>query len=413
MTEQPPAAPSALPRPSSAASAASASSGASPSGSSPSPAAASFPSPVRIIGTGLIGGSLGLALSGAGVDVQIQDSSPGTESLAVEMGAGHRPGATDAAPELVIIAAPPDVAARLVVEALAAFPDATVCDVASVKATVLSAVRRAAADPAAAISESDLARYVGAHPMAGREVSGVIAARGDLFLARPFVVVPHATSRAESTALVRRLGSEIGSVPLVMDAVDHDLSVAHVSHAPQVVASLLGASLASAPERSLELAGQGLRDTSRIAASDPRLWMEILSANAAAVSPILQEMRDRLDEVLAGLASHTGEDDPAQGSRRAVAQLIADGNIGVRRIPGRHGGAAEHFATITVLVPDRPGELGRLFTEIGETGVNLEDLALEHTFGQKVGIAHVSVQRGSEGLLTQALRERGWTVAEG
>lgn len=376
-------------------------------------AAGLVPSPVRIIGTGLIGGSLGLALTALGAEVQLQDASPGTEALAAEMGAGLRAIDATTAPELVIVAAPPDVAARLVVDALQEFPTATVCDVASVKATVLEGVLSAVGE--SRISPGDAARYVGAHPMAGREVSGVIAARGDLFRARPFVVVPHETSDAGRVGAVKRLAVEIGSVPLALDAPTHDVAVAYVSHVPQVVASLLGASLIDAPAGALDLAGQGLRDTSRIAASDPRLWVEILGANASAVAPILRGMRERLDAVLASLDSLAPQDDrvrPTGPTRRPIAQLIDDGNHGVRRIPGRHGGAAESFARITVLVPDRPGELGRLFSEIGEEGVNLEDLALEHTLGQKVGIAHVSVQRGSEAQLTEALRQRGWSVAD-
>lgn len=372
------------------------------------------PSPVRIIGTGLIGGSLGLALDRAGVDVQIEDASPGAESLAVEMGVGRRPAPGDAEPELVIVAAPPDVTARLVVDALVRHPAAIVCDVASVKATILEGVLAAGPDGTRELGPDDVARYVGAHPMAGREVSGVISARGDLFRARPFVVCPHPGTRPEAVRILRAVATEIGSVPLVLDAADHDLAVAHVSHAPQVVASLLGASLAGAPAGSLDIAGQGLRDTSRIAASDPRLWVEILCANAGALAPILRDMRERLDGVLGALADAESPDaDPRRAPRRAIASLIDDGNQGVRRIPGRHGGASETFARITVLVPDAPGELGRLLTEMGEAGVNLEDLVLEHTFGRRVGLAHVSVQRGSEALLTRALAERGWSIAEG
>lgn len=370
------------------------------------------PSPVRVIGTGLIGGSIGLALSAAGVDVQLEDVSPGTESLAVEMGAGRRAHDDDSDPALVVVAAPPDVAGGIVVSALERWPGAVVTDVASVKSIVLAAVLAAVDSDASPLGAQDAARYVGAHPMAGREVSGVIAARGDLFHARPFVVVPHPGSDPDAVATVRTLGIQLGSVCLDLDAAGHDLAVAHVSHVPQVVASLLGASLLEAPERSLGLAGQGLRDTSRIAASDPRLWVEILGANAAAVSPVLTRMRDRLDAVIDGLGTMTGDPDPRTGSRRAVAGLIADGNRGVQRIPGKHGGATDAFATITVLVPDRPGELGRLFTEMGEAGINLEDLSLEHTYGKKVGLAHVSVQRGSEALLMDALRVRGWSVAE-
>lgn len=373
--------------------------------------AAGVPSPVRIIGTGLIGGSLGLALGATGTAVQIEDASPGTEALAVEMGAGTRATPADPDPALVLVAAPPDISAALVAGALARWPAAVVADVASVKATVLAGVRAAVAD--GRLTASDLTRYVGAHPMAGREVSGVVSARGDLFRSRPFVVVPHADSDPEAVAALHAVAAAIGSVALTLDADAHDLSVAHVSHVPQVVASLLGASLLHAPDRALELAGQGVRDTSRIAASDPRLWVEILSANAAAVEPILRDLRGRLDAVLGALGTLATDPDPRHGSRRTIAGLIDEGSRGVRRIPGRHGGAAETFAAVTVLVPDRPGELGRLLTEMGEAGINLEDLSLEHSLGATVGLAHVSVEQGSEALLTHALRERGWSVAEG
>ncbi|MDO5662736.1 MAG: prephenate dehydrogenase [Brachybacterium sp.] len=366
------------------------------------------PSPVRIVGTGLIGGSLGLALGDAGTDVQVNDISPGTEALAVELGVGRAVHDDDdrTAPALVIVAAPPDVAAQLVVEALRAFPDAIVADVASVKAIVLDGVRRRLGPD----EGTHLARYVGAHPMAGREVAGVIAARGDLFRARPFVIVPHETTRPEAISLLRAVATEIGSVPLVMDAATHDTSVAHVSHVPQVMSSLLASTLLGVQEQALGLAGQGLRDTTRIAASDPRLWVEIIGANATAVTPVLTEVRDRIDDVLAALGTLEGDPDPRVGSRRAIAQLIDDGNRGVGRIPGKHGGASDTFATITVLVPDRPGELARLLGEIGQIGVNLEDLRLEHTLGKRVGLAHVSVVRTSEELLIAELGERGWTV---
>lgn len=385
------------------------------------------PSPVRIIGTGLIGGSLGLALTHAGVDVQVQDSSPGTEALAVEIGAGHSPGREDPAPRLVLVAAPPDVTGTLVADALARWPEAIVADVASVKTTVLESVQERA-------TPAQLRRYVGAHPMAGREVSGIIGATGDLFAARPFLVVPHAETREDAVSLLRAVALDIGSIPLVLDAVQHDRAVAHVSHVPQVVASLLAASLLDAPEASLELAGQGLRDTSRIAASDPRLWVEILGANARAVSPVLTTMRERLDAVIHaldslaptppdaeaaalpdGVVERHGTDvaqETTGGSRRPLAQLIADGNRGVRRIPGKHGGAADAFATVVVLVPDRPGELARLLTEIGEIGVNLEDVRLEHSFAQKIGLAQVSVDPAREDGLIEALRGRGWSVAD-
>lgn len=363
------------------------------------------PSPVRIIGTGLIGGSLGLALGRAGARVQVEDVSPGTTALAVELGVGERPVEGGPEPRLVVVAAPPDVAATLVADALARFPEALVTDVASVKGTVLEGVRALAAP-------ADLPRYIGAHPMAGREVSGVISSRSDLFQGRPFVVVPHPATREGAESVLRGLATEIGAVPVVMDAAAHDDAVAHVSHVPQVLSSLLATSLLEPTEQALGLAGQGLRDTTRIADSDARLWVEILGANAAAVGGVLQGLRERLDDVIAALGTLEGDPRPELGSRRAIADLVADGNRGVRRIPGKHGGATDSFATVVVLVPDSPGELGRLLTEMGEIGVNLEDLRLEHTLGQPVGLAHIAVDVRAENLLTRSLTERGWTVAD-
>ena len=362
------------------------------------------PSPVRIIGTGLIGGSLGMALRRAGVQVQVEDVSPGTAALAVELGVGELPAAGDRHPELVLVAAPPDVAASIVDGALRRWPDALVADVASVKTTVLEGLRRLA-------RPEDLPRYIGAHPMAGREVSGVIAARADLFQGRPFVVVPHEETLPDAVSVLKGLATEIGSVPIVLDAAAHDTAVAHVSHVPQVLSSLLATTLLEPSEQALGLAGQGLRDTTRIADSDPRLWVEILGANAGAVGEVLSSIADRLEAVRGALVTLEGDPDPGTGSRRALADLIAEGNRGVRRIPGKHGGATDAFTTLVVLVPDRPGELARLLTEIGQIGVNLEDLRLEHELGREVGLAHVAIDATREDLLTRELTARGWRVA--
>jgi prephenate dehydrogenase len=372
---------------------------------------------VRVIGTGLIGGSLGLALTAAGVDVQVEDLSPGTLALAVELGVGHVPGPEDPAPQLVVVAAPPDVTAQVVAQALREHPLAMVVDVASVKTTVLEDL--AALQDAGELTPGDLRRYIGAHPMAGREVSGVIAARADIFPGRPFVIVPHPDSETRGIQMLKAIATDLGSLPSIMDAATHDAAVAHVSHVPQVLSSLLASTLLDAEPQALNLVGQGLRDTTRIASSDPRLWVEILGANAEAIGPVLESARDRLDAVIDALAlvkaPKEGQDDRSSeagpGPRRTIAGLIADGNQGVARIPGKHGGGTDSFVTVQVLVPDRPGELGRLLTEMGVIGVNLEEIRLEHSIGQKTGVAHIAVELGREALLTRELERRGWTVA--
>lgn len=351
---------------------------------------------IRIIGTGLLGTSLGLALSPRH-EIQLEDASPMTAALAQDLGAGTEVTDESAAPDLVIVATPPDVAADTVNRALTDFPDALVTDVASVKAIVLAEVG------------PGRERYVGSHPMAGRERSGAIAADGDLFIGRPWVVVPHETSRPDAVETVKRIAMEVGGFPIEMSAAAHDSAVARVSHVPQLMSSLVAATLVDAPPSSLDLAGQGLRDVTRIAGSDPKLWSTIIAGNPSSVADILREIRSRLDSLIDGV--ETMAEQNAYTGVACVAKVISDGNIGVSRIPGKHGGAPVRYATVYVLVPDKPGELGRLFTEAGEIGVNIEDLTLEHSAAQPVGRAAISVNPSRAKPLADGLEERGWTIA--
>jgi prephenate dehydrogenase len=192
-----------------------------------------------------------------------------------------------------------------------------------------------------------------------------------------------------------------------MTAEEHDRGVALVSHVPQLVSSLLAARLREAPDSAVRLAGQGLRDTTRIAGSNPELWVQILGANAAPVARVLHDYRDELDAVIAALDAPA-----ASGSPRRIAETLAAGNQGVARIPGKHG-RDERFAALVVKVDDTPGQLARLLTEIGEEGVNLEDFRLEHSPGAQVGFAEINVLPEASHRLAEALEARGWTLAEG
>ena len=360
--------------------------------------------PILIIGTGLIGGSLGLALRQADFAVYIRDSSPGTTKLAYELGVGT-PYQNELEIQLVVVATPPDVTGETVLAALEEFPTATVVDVASVKETIANEVIAGAKE-----RNLDITRYVGCHPMAGREISGVISARGDLFRGRPFVIVPTQFSSPGSIRLAWQLGLEIDSTLFEIGAATHDEAVAYVSHVPQLVSSLLAAQLPTASESALSLSGQGLRDTTRIAASDPRLWVEILSLNAAQILPILHSLRDEVDEVVAAFDQLIAKSQLV-GSRAVLARTIAKGNKGVKRIPGKHGTGHDAFFKLAVLVPDKPGELAKLLQDLGEAEINLEDLRLEHSLGQAVGIAHISVNRRDEAKLLNMLSKRGWARA--
>ncbi|HYH77861.1 MAG TPA: prephenate dehydrogenase [Arthrobacter sp.] len=355
--------------------------------------------PVVVIGTGLLGASIGLGLRGRAVPVYLSDPSPTNQAVAVDIGAGLPLAELQgAAPELVVVAAPPDVTAAVVAGALADYPDSVVVDIASVKADILADLRDRGAD---------LSRYVGSHPMAGREKSGPVAARGELFTSMPWVVCPSEESSAEATKVASALATDLGAVVSQFTADEHDEAVALVSHLPQVMSSLLASRLQGTPLHALSLAGNGLRDVTRIAASDPTLWVQILGGNARKVVEILYGVREDLNRLIGTL-----EAPAAPGARLDLAQLISEGNAGQARIPGKHGGPPQAYSWLTVLVDDKPGQIALLLTEIGEIGVNVEDLRLDHSSGQNVGMVELSVLPNKHDHLIEALNDRGWRVLQ-
>ena len=343
---------------------------------------------VHIVGAGLIGASIGLGLSAEGWPVTIADRSPDVERLARGLGAGAK---LDSGPDpdLVVVAVPPAAAIREILDALARWPGAVVTDVASVKAPLAAAVA------AAGMS----ARYVGSHPMAGREVSGAAAAQGDLFRARPWVICADGASDAAVT-LVRNVAEALGADVVAIEAAAHDAAVARLSHAPQVAASAVAAALAGLAPTDLGLAGQGLRDVTRIAASDPAMWTDIARLNEF-------HLRAALGDIVRDLEAVRDSTDIGE----ALAALIERGRAEVARIPGKHGARRRDWAEVTVIVPDEPGQLLRLLTDIATLDVNVEDLAIEHSPRQPVGLVTLSVDPTRADSLGDALAERQWEVA--
>jgi len=357
-------------------------------GASPAPGA------VLVIGTGLIGTSVALALAGQGRQVWLQDADAQALAVAVGRGAGlEGPPAED--PAVVIVAVPPLSSASVVAGALRRYINATVSDVASTKARLQAEVESLMPDSA------DLGRFVPGHPLAGREVSGPAAARADLFVDRVWALTPSAATDPRRTAAMATLVESLGAVPVVTTPDDHDRAVALTSHTPQVVASTVAAGLLDLGETEVRLSGQGLRDVTRLAASDPALWSEILSSNAGPVAEALDGLIARLSTVRDGLRD---------GAEEPVRAALADGVDGRRRVQGKHGAAPVAFAVVAVSVADRPGELGRLFADAGATGVNLEDVRIEHAQGRPTGLVELEVAPGSAADLAEGLRASGWDV---
>lgn len=345
--------------------------------------------PVLVVGCGLIGTSVGLALRAHDVDVVLHDAQPAHVEVAVGRGAG-RPLDDAVQPYLVVVAVTPSSSAAVVAEALTRWPGALITDVTSVKAGIQREVD--------GLVGAD--RFAGGHPMAGSERSGPMAASAQLFEGRPWAVTPGASTRSDALDAVVDLALHVGAVPVVLDPAAHDRAVALVSHVPQVMSTLTAARLNDAAGNHLALSGPGLRDTTRIAASDSAMWLDILDANATDVRAVLEQVRDDLDRVIGAL----GNDDDV------LAGVLESGRRGTSLIPGKHGTTSDRFDLVHVQVADRPGELSRLMADTGEAGVNIEDLRLDHDLGRPVGLAEIAVGVGVGPSLVEALTRRGWTA---
>ena len=342
-------------------------------------------SAVRIVGAGLIGTSIGLGLRAHGIDVQIVDSDPLAEALARDLLAS---GVVEN-PNIVILAVPTSALSAVLNCEFKLNPTSSFIDIGSVKANALREV-----------STSDLPthRFLPSHPMAGREVTGPQSARADLFLSRSWVYCPDGVD-AQVIEAGLWLISTLGAQAISLSALEHDRAVAIASHLPQAVASLLAKQLTTAQESDLNLAGAGLRDTSRIAGSDPALWSEIFAENSSNLLPLLINLQNDLSAFIGDLSA---------GSN--LSSWITAGNVGKSRIPGKHGGAARDYTFLPVVIQDKPGQLAALLNECATAQVNVEDLTIEHSPGQFTGLITLSLSQSDAQKLESHLLAQGWSV---
>ncbi|SMO41309.1 prephenate dehydrogenase [Propioniciclava tarda] len=352
-------------------------------------------SPTLIIGSGLVGASVGCALTAAGIAVHVTDLVPAHVAVAASRGAGTTDPVAPGDVRLVVVAVPPDRLSDVVASALKTYPHATVTDVGSVKGTVINDLRARRA--------SGLKRYCGGHPMAGSHLAGPVAARADLFVDRTWVVAPHDTAAAATVLDVQELARLCGARIVTLGPAHHDEAVAQVSHLPHLMSALTGGVLNEVPASHLKLAGQGLRDVTRISTGDPGLWRQIISANADAV-------REQLVEVQAALGRLIDILDDPDRTDADLEDFLEWGRQGTRLIPGKHGTPAREFAQVTIEIPDAPGALARLFADIGEAGFNVEDVSIEHDAEREVGWLAVQVTEAKASELEQTMEAAGWTV---
>jgi prephenate dehydrogenase len=363
---------------------------------------------ILVVGAGLIGTSLGLAAGAAGADVLLTDADRRRLSLAESLGAGRA--MPDEPPDdidLVVIAAPPAVVGRLAADALRRGVGHTVTHVCSVQSLPQREVE------ATGVGTN---RFLGSHPVAGREVSGPMHGTATLFRDRPWIVCPTAHTDHDAVELVTELARACGAHPVTLDADQHDRLFARLSHAPQLVASARAAALTGLPQDGVALAGPGVRDTTRLADSDPQMWADIATANAGPVAEALRAVTEplrALADALESAAGDTTREDPPAAAAAAVRQLLVDGRAGRALLPGKHGGAPTELQVLQVAIPDRPGALAALLAAVADNGVNLEDLRVEHAPGQAVGTAELVVQPSVTEALESALQAAGWTVSSG
>jgi prephenate dehydrogenase len=356
-----------------------------------------------VIGTGLIGTSAALALSQRGVTVHLADHDAEQARTAAALGAG-----TDEAPDgpvdLAIVAAPPAHVADVLADAMRRGVARGYLDVASVKGGPRRELEARGLD---------LSVYIGSHPMSGREKSGPLAATGDLFEGRPWVLTPTRDTDTEVLNLALELVSHCRAVPVVMDADAHDRAVALVSHMPHLVSSLVAARLEHAEEAAVRLCGQGIRDVTRIAASDPGMWIDILSANPGPVADLLTDVAADLEETVRALrALQSSDDDKRRDGTTGIEDVLRRGNAGQIRVPGKHGSAPRAYEVVAVLIDDQPGQLARIFADAGRAGVNIEDVRIEHATGQQAGLVQLMVEPKTAPVLSAALRDRGWAIRQ-
>ena len=341
---------------------------------------------VRIVGAGLIGTSIGLALAAKNIAVEMIDVDSSNQALAQDL-----TGAVSISePELIILATPLRALSQVIKEQYALNPNSTFMDVCSVKVEPLEKVKA---------SELPLRQFVGTHPMAGREVGGAESARADLFLSRSWIITPDSKTDPEAISKVKALIQLLGATWVELDAASHDAAVARVSHLPQITATLLAGSLHGVAPEWLDLAGAGLRDTTRIAASDENLWKEIINSNSQEIKALLTNLHKELGAMI-----------DAVDDQDKIAAFLRKGRDGRNLIPGKHGGKAREYTYVPIVIDDKPGQLGAIFNECAAMSVNVEDLVIEHSPGQLNALITLALSADDAIKLSNHLSSIGWNV---
>lgn len=356
---------------------------------------------VAIIGSGLIGGSIGLGLRAGSppAHVTVYDRDPAASRLAVERGAADVAAAAVAEAvrdsDVIFVCVPVGAVAGVVWEAASAAPEgAILTDVGSTKVRVMVEVER---------SGELQGRFVGGHPMAGSEDEGVAAARADLFAGAWWILTPPEDPAAGVIERLADVLTTLGARVEPMRADAHDELMAIVSHLPQLLSSALMETARGevTDPALLALGAGGFRDVTRIAASSPAMWTDIIRENREALIAALDAFGRRLSMV---------RDQVERADDAAIRSFLESARSARRGLaikPQR-----QDLVELHVPVPDRPGVLAEVTAIAGELGVNIEDLTISHAAGGARGVLHLSLAGATDArTLGDALRGRGYVPA--
>jgi prephenate dehydrogenase len=343
---------------------------------------------VRVVGAGLIGTSIALALASRGVSVELHDEDQNTLDLAKDLLAPH---VKVGVPDLVIVATPPKTILSVLKKEFGNNPQATFIDVGSVKNNLVLKVET--------LTEL-AARFVGSHPMAGREVAGPSSAQADLFQGRAWILTPTSVTEESSIDLAKELVEALGATAYIMSAPAHDSLLARISHLPQITSTALAGAIEQLGD-DLNLSGQGLRDMTRIANSDGELWSEILLENQNEVLKAISEYQ----QIIANLKDALESRDES-----ALKNLFINGNKGRARVSGKHGSKPRNYSHLMIVIKDEPGALSQLFEQCAAINANIEDLSIEHSPGQLTGLITLAFSPDDALRVQDHLLSHDWKV---
>jgi prephenate dehydrogenase len=346
---------------------------------------------IHIVGAGLIGTSLGLAFAQKSHRVSFEDSNQENLRVAKDLIGGAEL-APDIPFDLLVIATPSEVVFSTLVEKFSSSPRSMFIDISGLKSELIREVE----------SFPDLAkRFCGTHPMAGREISGPTAARADLFEGASWIITPTSVTEPEILKVVSGLLVDLGTTTKVVDAPTHDRAIAAVSHIPQFLSSLLARTLLDKESGDLELAGQGLRDLTRLADGNAELWSQLFVRNSENVKSELAQIQRLIDLFLGWLEVK----DSAE-----IKRFLEEGKTGKSRIPGKHGGKSREYSYLPIVIEDKPGQLASIFDECKKVHVNIEDLFIEHSPGQQTGLITLALSHDDASILRTHLANQNWRV---